>query len=100
MSILIKGMDMPEDGTYAINLHIKDGKAVVRKIDGFGAYDAIEIPTLTDTEQRIFLKAISREEEVCRKVDAEWGEGDPECEINLVHTCHEIERKVKGVLWT
>ena len=55
---------------------------------------------LTDIEQRIFLKAISREEEVCRKVDAEWGEGDEECEINLVHVCHEIKRKVKGALWT
>lgn len=55
---------------------------------------------LTDVEQRIFLKAISREEEVCRKVDAEWGEGDEECEINLVHACHEIVRKVKGALWT
>ena len=62
-----------------------------------------ELPSaqpLTDIEQRIFLKAISREEEVCRKVDAEWGEGEEECEINLVHACHEIERKVKGALWT
>lgn len=55
---------------------------------------------LTDEEQRIFLKAISREEEVCRKVDAEWGEGDEECEIYLSHVCQEIIRKVKGVLWT
>ena len=55
---------------------------------------------LTDVEQRIFLKAISREEEVCRKVDAERGEGDEECEINLVHVCHKIVRKVKGALWT
>ena len=62
-----------------------------------------ELPSaepLTDIEQRIFLKAISREEEVCRKVDAEWGEGDEECEINLVHVCHKIVRKVKGALWT
>lgn len=68
------------------------------------AIEAIEgLPTaqpLTDTEQRIFLAAISREEEVCKKVDAEWGEGDEECEINLVHVCHEIVRKVKGALWT
>ena len=55
---------------------------------------------LTDVEQGIFLKAISREEEVCKKEDAEWGDGDSECEINLVHICHEIERKVKGALWT
>ena len=61
-----------------------------------------ELPSaqpLTDVEQRIFLRAISREEEICRKVDAEWGEGDEECEINLVHACHEITRKVKGALW-
>jgi len=58
------------------------------------------IEPLTDNEQRIFLKALSREEEVCKKVDAEWGEGDEECEINLVHVCHEITRKVKGALWT
>ena len=51
---------------------------------------------LTDAEQRIFLKAIEREEKVCKKVDEEWGSGDEECEINLVHACHEIIRKVKG----
>ena len=55
---------------------------------------------LTDAEQRIFLKAIEREEKVCKKVDEEWGSGDEECEINLVHACHEIIRKVKGALWT
>lgn len=54
---------------------------------------------LTDAEQRIFLKAIEREEKVCKKVDEEWGSGDEECEINLVHACHEIIRKVKGALW-
>lgn len=79
-----------------------------QEIDG-GTYTDIAwkleaLPTaqsepLTDAEQRLFLKAISREEEVCRKVDAEWGEGDEECEINLVHVCHEIVRKVKGALW-
>lgn len=55
---------------------------------------------LTDAEQRIFLKAIEREEKVCKKVDEEWGSVDEKCEINLVHTCHEIIRKVKGALWT
>lgn len=54
---------------------------------------------LTDAEQRIFLKAIEREEKVCKKVDEEWGSGDEECEINLVHACHEIIRKVKDALW-
>ena len=70
-----------------------DSADVIRKVP------SAEPEPLTDAEQRIFLKAISREEEVCRKVDAEWGEGDEECEINLVHVCHEIVRKVKGALW-
>ena len=50
---------------------------------------------LTDKEQRIFLKAMSRERKVCREVD-EQCEGD----ISLVKVCDEIERKVKGALWT
>jgi len=53
---------------------------------------------LTDAEQRIFLKAISREEEVCKIVDEEYK--DEGYKLNLVHACHEIERKVKGALWT
>ena len=63
-------------------------------------HDLPSAEPLTDAEQRIFLKAISREEEVCRKVDAEWGNGDEDCKINLVHACREIVRKVKGALWT
>lgn len=50
---------------------------------------------LTDIEQRIFLAAMSKEEKVCRKVDKEV-DGD----ISLTHVCHEIERKVKGTLWS
>lgn len=50
---------------------------------------------LTDIEQRIFLAAMRKEEEVCRKVDKEI-DGD----INLTKVCKEIERKVKGALWT
>ena len=61
---------------------------------------SVQPEQLTDAEQRIFLKAIEREEKVCKKVDEEWGSGDEECEINLVHVCHEIIRKVKGALWT
>lgn len=43
---------------------------------------------LTDKEQRIFLAAMGREEKVCKHKDS------------LVRVCHEIERKVKGALWT
>ena len=53
---------------------------------------------LTDKEQRIFLAAMSREEKVCKEVDAEMTR-EP-YEDSLVRICHEIIRKVKGALWT
>lgn len=52
---------------------------------------------LTDTEQRIFLAAMGREEKVCKKVDDEYKDS---YENNLVRVCHEITRKVKKALWT
>ena len=51
---------------------------------------------LTDTEQRIFLAAMAMEEKVCKQIDEECR--DP-YEDSLVKICHEITRKVKGVLW-
>lgn len=53
---------------------------------------------LTDKEQRIFLAAMSREEKVCKEVDAETTR-EP-YEESLVRVCREIERKVKKALWT
>ena len=53
---------------------------------------------LTDKEQRIFLAAMAREEKVCREVDEEMTR-EP-YEDSLVRVCREIERKVKGALWT
>lgn len=55
---------------------------------------------LTDEEQRIFLAAMGREEEVCKQVDAECIDYRESYEGSLVRTCHEIVRKVKGALWT
>ena len=55
---------------------------------------------LTDKEQRIFLAAMGREEEVCKQVDAECRDCREPYEDSLVMTCHEIIRKVKGALWT
>lgn len=55
---------------------------------------------LTDKEQRIFLSAMSREEEVCKQVDNEWRDCREPYDDSLVRTCHEITRKVKGALWT
>ena len=55
---------------------------------------------LTDSEQRIFLAAMGREEKVCKQVDEECRYCREPYENSLVRTCHEITRKVKGVLWT
>lgn len=52
---------------------------------------------LTDTEQRIFLAAMAREELICLQIDKEYN--DPNS-VNLVEICHEITRKVKNALWT
>lgn len=52
---------------------------------------------LTDKEQRIFLAAMGREEEVCKQVDEECCR-EP-YEDSLVRVCREIIRKVKAALW-
>lgn len=51
----------------------------------------------TDKEQRIFLRAMEREDKVCKHVDNVYNDS---YEDSLVRTCHEITRKVKGALWT
>lgn len=61
---------------------------------------AAELESLTDKEQRIFLAAMERERKVCRQVDEEWRNLREPYEDSLVHVCNEIERKVKGALWT
>jgi hypothetical protein len=55
--------------------------------------DALGVEPLTDTEQRIFLAAMSKEEKVCKEVCKD-GHGK-----DLVAVCHRIERKVKKALW-
>lgn len=57
--------------------------------------DGIEL--LTDTEQRIFLKAMRREREVCRTVDDTCVEYDNYSNVSLVEVCDSIERKVKKI---
>ena len=54
---------------------------------------------LTDKEQRIFLAAMGREEEVCKQVDEECKDCREPYEDSLVRVCHEIIRKVKAALW-
>ena len=59
------------------------------------AIKALDIELLTDKEQRIFLKAMSREREVCQKVDDDFTDDD--MKVSLVKICNEIERKVKKI---
>lgn len=54
---------------------------------------------LTDKEQRIFLAAMGREEEVCKQGDEECKDCREPYEDSLVRVCHEIIRKVKAALW-
>ena len=61
------------------------------------AIKALDIELLTDTEQRIFLKAIRREREVCQKVDDEYSDDPKLSEVSLVKICDSIERKVKKI---
>lgn len=57
-----------------------------------------QLEPLTDKEQRIFLAAMEREENVCEEVDRNYVR-EP-YEDSLVSVCREIKRKVKGALWT
>lgn len=69
---------------------------VMKRVEAFDmAIKALEIELLTDTEQRIFLKAINREREVCQKVDDEYSDDDSK--VSLVKVCNSIERKVKKI---
>lgn len=83
---LFKHMDTVSDGG-------QENRAAIRIIKCLPPAEP-----LTDAEQEIFLKAMSREEEVCKIVDEVYE--DEGYKLNLVHVCQEIIRKVKGALWT
>lgn len=51
------------------------------------------VEPLTDTEQRIFLAAMCREEKACKEVCMD-GDG-----VDLVLICCRISRKVRMALW-
>lgn len=61
------------------------------------AMEALKREPLSDTEQRIFLSAMIKEENVCRNIDKMADGGIPS--INLVKVCKSIEKKVKKALW-
>lgn len=70
--------------------------------DIYGLFECIpsaQPEPLTDKEQRIFLAAMGREENVCKQVDDECRDCREPYEDSLVRVCHEITRKVKGALW-
>lgn len=68
-------------------------------IDIIKDFPSAQPEQLTDKEQRIFLAAMGREEEVCKQVDEECKDCREPYEDSLVRICHEIIRKVKGALW-
>jgi hypothetical protein len=57
----------------------------------------VEIEPLTDSEQRIFLSAMSREERICKTLDSE--KVDDSTVKKLVPIVNSIKRKVKKTLW-
>lgn len=91
-------IDELEERVYAN----RGNAAVVSELNRSIGY-ILKLPTaqpepLTDKEQRIFLAAMAREEQVCKEIDMEMTR-EP-YEDSLVSICREIERKVKKALWT
>jgi len=66
--------------------------------DGEKSEESEELEKLTYDEQSIFLKAMEREEKVCKETD-EYYRSSGEDNVVLVKICHEITRKVKKSLW-
>lgn len=79
-------------------------EALQRELENVNTDSCSEKPNrsepLTDKEQRIFLAAMERERKVCKQVDEKWRDCREAYEDSLVSVCNEIERKVKGALWT
>lgn len=98
MGNLIKRQDVLNE-IWRVSSHL-DNDMLIRLYIGLNMLPSIQSEPLTDKEQRIFLAAMGREEEVCKQVDAECGDCREPYEDSLVSICHEIIRKVKGVLWT
>lgn len=82
------------------NGHLDEWYFLVQVAKEVNEIPSTEPEPLTDAEQRIFLAAMERERKVCRQVDEECRTTREPYEDSLVHVCNEIERKVKGALWT
>ena len=70
--------------------------------DIYGLFECIpsaQPEPLTGKEKMIFLAAMAKEENICKQIDDEYRD----CELyedSLVRAYQEIERKVRGALWT
>ena len=85
--------------TAAIDAVIKrDANCGIDSAEVLKSLPSAQPEPLTDKEQRIFLAAMEREMKVCQEVDRNFIR-EP-YEDSLVRVCREIERKVKGALWT
>lgn len=84
INILQDIVDIYEKEDIYPTLNDKQVRTIKKAIKVLGA------ESLTDTEQRIFLAAMGREEKICKE----------DAYINdLVAVCHSIKRKVKATLW-
>jgi hypothetical protein len=84
------------DRQAAIDAVFGGGRGTIK--ERLEALPSAQPEPLTDKEQRIFLAAMERERKVCKEVDDQYVH-EP-YEVLLTKVCDEIERKVKGVLWT
>lgn len=77
----------------------KEAEEYQHVIDRLIGFASAQPEPLTDKEQRIFLAAMEREEDVCKEVDEKYPYKEP-YEDSLIRICREIRRKVKDALWT
>ena len=84
------------------DLHGKDPSQIWDTADvevWVNALPSAQPEPLTGKEKMIFLAAMAKEENICKQIDDEYRD----CELyedSLVRACQEIERKVRGALWT
>lgn len=100
---LLKGLEQSLDDYCELN---DEGKTAfgmaITALELFG--NSEQLPSaqpepLTGKEKMIFLAAMAKEENICKQIDDEYRD----CELyedSLVRACQEIERKVRGALWT
>lgn len=104
MSDLIS-RQMAIDGAYEVIRRDNSGnndvvKAMTAWVEYIRSLPSAYPEKLTDAEQRIFLAAMKREEDVCKQVDEECKYYRLPHEDSLVVICRKITRKVKNALWT